>query len=277
MTDNDYAGAIHTWREQYQSGLRAPDSWLSLTGLFMLDEGDYRVGSDPDSDVLLPASAPAKLGVLHFADGVATLDVFSNEDVKVDGAVTQHAALKDNSAGAPTLVTTGSVTFFVHAFSGTHAVRVKDAANPARETFPDCVWFDVDSRFRVRGRFVPNAAPRVFAVTTSCDTPDDYASIGTVEFELDGRALSLHAEAAGRDNTLFIVFRDTTSGKQTYASSRYLMANRAPDGTVELDFNKAFNPPCARTPFATCKLAPPENVLPVAIEAGERMRAGQQH
>ncbi len=271
MTDNDYVGTIRTWREKYENGLRAPDSWLSLTGLFMLDEGDYRVGSDPGSDVVLPASAPANLGMLHFADGAATLNITSDAPVKVDGAITQQAVLNDNSAGAPTLVTVGSVIFFIHAFSGMHAVRVKDTANPAREAFPGCVWFDVDSDYSVRGRFVPNAAPRVFAVTTSRDTPDDYASIGIVEFELNGQALRLHAEKAGRDSALFIVFRDATSGKQTYPSSRYLMANCAPNGTVELDFNKAFNPPCALSPFATCKLAPPENVLPIAVQAGERV------
>ena len=277
MTDTDYVGAIRTWREKYQNGLRAPDSWLSLTGLFMLDEGEYRVGSDPGSDVVLPDSAPAKLGVLRFANTAATLEITCAETVKIDGVIMQRAHLVDNSAGAPTLATVGSVIFFIHAFSGMHAVRVKDTANPAREAFPGCVWFDVDPRYTVRGRFVPNAAPRVFTVTTSRDTPDDYASIGTVEFELNGQALRLHAETAGRDNALFIVFRDATSGKQTYGSSRYLMANCSPDGTVDLDFNKAFNPPCALSSFATCKLAPPENVLSVAIEAGERVRVEHKH
>lgn len=277
MTNNDYVGAIRSWREKYENGLRAPESWLSLTGLFMLDDGDYRVGSDSGSDVVLPASAPAHLGVLHFADGAATLDITCTETVHVAGKPAKRAVLTDNSAGAPTLVTVGSAIFFIHAFSGTHAVRVKDTANPARDSFPGCVWFDVDPRYNVRGRFVPNAAPRVFEVTTSRDTSDDYASIGIVEFELNGRALRLHAEAAGHENGLFIVFRDATSGRQTYGSSRYLKATHLPDGAVALDFNKAFNPPCAFSPFATCKLAPRENVLTVAIEAGERMRAENNH
>jgi uncharacterized protein len=276
MTSQDrasYVAGIETWRKKREEGLRAPDSWLSLTGLFMLSDGVHTVGSGPDNTVILPPSAPAALGLIQFANGVATLDVTCAEAVKVDGAITQHAVLKDNSAGAPSLATVGSTIFFIHAFSGMHAVRVKDTQNPRRLNFRGCLWFDINPALRVVAQFERNAQPVVLPITTVRDTSDEYPSAGRLTFTLQGQALSLQAMATSKPGQLWAVMRDKTTGDSTYRAARFLPITVLEDGTADLDFNKAYNPPCAFSDFATCPMPPAENILPVAITAGERTPA----
>jgi uncharacterized protein (DUF1684 family) len=267
---DEYAAQIAAWRVKREQGLRAPDSWLSLTNLHILEDGAHSIGSATDNAVALPASAPAHLGVLRYADGAAVLEITCSEEVQVDGKpATGSVALRDNKSGAPSLVTAGTCIFFIHAFSGIHAVRVKDTANPLRQSFPGCVWFDADPAYRVRGTLERYAEKQVLSIRTVRDTPDDYGSVGRVRFILHGREFVFEAMAGGQD-TLFIVFRDATSGKTTYPAARFVFPTVSADGTVDLDFNKAINPPCAFSVYATCPMPPAQNILPIAIEAGEK-------
>ncbi len=265
-----YIEEIEAWRRQREADLRAPDGWLSLTGLYLLADGRHTVGSDVASDVVLPASAPAQLGELTFHAGEALLTVTTDPTVLVDGAPVRTAQLVDNAGGRrPTLVTAGTVSFFVHMFGGQHAVRVKDSANPAIRAFDGRRWFPVRPQYRVQGTFTPFASPQEIRIGTIVNTDSVYRSVGTIDFKLQGRKLQLLASAGGAPKQLFIVFRDATAGEETYGAARFLSAEVAPDGSVDLDFNKAYNPPCAFTPYATCPLPPRDNILPVRIAAGE--------
>jgi uncharacterized protein (DUF1684 family) len=270
----EYAAQIAAWRVKREQGLRAPDSWLTLTNLHILEDGVHTIGSAADNVIALPASAPAHLGRLHFANGAATLEITCAESVQVDGAgATRSVALRDNSGGAPSLVSVGTAIFFIHAFSGMHAVRVKDTAHPRRASFPGCVWFDADPAYRVRATLERYAEKHVLPIRTIRDTPDDYGSVGLVRFMLGGRDYALEAMAGGPD-ALFIVFRDATSGATTYPAARFVFPTVSADGVVDLDFNKAINPPCAFSTFATCPMPPAQNILNMAIEAGEKIPVG---
>jgi uncharacterized protein (DUF1684 family) len=266
-----YRAEVEAWRQQREAALRSPDGWLSLTGLFMLSEGDYRVGSHPESQILLPAGTPDHLGTLEFREGKAHLTVATATPVLMDGKPVQEADLVDNGdRKQPSLVSVGTVTFFVHKFGEEHAIRVKDSANPAIDAFAGCKWFPVKPEYRVQGRLARHDAPRAIAIRTIVDTEMNYESVGNVEFDLQGQALSLLARDYGVPNQLSIVFRDATAGLQTYAAARFLTVEVDGDENVVVDFNKAYNPPCSFSPYATCPLPPRENILPVAIEAGER-------
>ena len=267
----DYVSEVEAWRVKREASLRAPDGWLSLAGLFMLEEGEYTLGSGDDNRIVLPPSAPARLGTLTFCQGKASLIVTTDLPVLVNGLPTRSADLADNDGQQPSLATVGSVTFFVHKFGNAYALRVRDSANPAIEAFEGCVWYEVKPDYRVPGRFVPHNAPVSTAISTVVNTVTDYTSIGAVEFELHGQPLQLLAKATATPNHLFIVFRDTTAGKETYGAARFLNVVVDGDGNTVVDFNKAYNPPCAFTPYATCPLPPRINILPVAIEAGERI------
>jgi uncharacterized protein len=272
-----YAGEIDAWRRQREAELRAPDGWLSLTGLYLLADGSHTVGSDVASDVVLPANAPSRLGDIAFHAGEAlltvTTDTMTDAAVLVDGEQKRLVRLVDNTGGRrPTLVTVGTVSFFIHRFGNQHAVRVKDNANPAIHAFAGRRWFPIQPQYRIKGIFTFFIDPQAIRIGTVLNTDSIYRSIGAIDFELEGRKLQLLASAGGAPGQLFIVFRDATAGEETYSAARFLSADVAPDGSVDLDFNKAYNPPCAFTPYATCPLPPRENILPVRIAAGELYR-----
>ena len=275
---NTYVAGIEARRKKRAEDLRVPDGWLSLTGLFELKEGEQTIGSNATSDAVLPASAPAHLGTLALHDKKVTLHLALSPAVEtavtVDGVSVlagAQIALADNQDGAatPTLVRLGSVSFFVHKYGDHYAIRVKDSQNPAIQEFAGFTWFEVKPDYRVRGRFVPHSAPQKVEVNTTVNTIAKYQSPGVVEFELHGQPLSLLVTSR-HGNKLSIILRDATSGKQTYPAVRFLTVEVDADNNVDVDFNMAYNPPCALTPYATCPLPPRENILPVAIEAGEQ-------
>jgi uncharacterized protein len=269
----EYITQIERWRTQREAELRSPDGWLSLCGLFVLTEGRHTIGSGADCDIRLPASAPDQLGLLEFHQGQASLVVTTAAPVLVDGAPMRQATLIDNSKRQkPTLVTIGTITLFIHKVGNSSAVRVRDSLNPAIQAFQGCVWFPIQPDHRLIGQYVANAAPYDLPIQNTVQMATVYRSVGIVEFELHGRLLRLAAAEASSADQRFIVLRDATAGKETYASARFLYVNVHADGSVVVDFNKAYHPPCAFTPYATCPLPPRENILSVPIAAGERYR-----
>jgi uncharacterized protein (DUF1684 family) len=269
---NSYENELKAFREKLETSLRADDGWLALAGLFWLNDGTNTVGGDPDSDIALPeTSAPPRVGVIDFRGGQATLTVAEGISVSVDSAPVLSALLVDDGDHRkPSLVSVGTVSFFVIRRGDRTGIRVRDTQSPARAAFTGRKWFAPDPAYRVTGRFVPHAEPRKLPNVNIVGITEMIENPGRVAFELGGRRHEVEAFDGGKDR-LFLVIRDATSGKSTYGSSRFLHAPVLADGRVELDFNRAYNPPCAFTPYATCPLPPPENILPVAIEAGERL------
>lgn len=265
-----YREQIEAWRKQREADLRAPDSWLSLTGLFILREGYHTVGSGFSNDILLPTQAPDDLGVIEFSKGKASLIVTTDAPVFVNGVRVRQAPLIDNSnRQRPTLVKIGTVSFFLHHFGDQYAIRVKDSTSPVGQAFTGCEWFPIKEEYRLDGKFVPYGAPQSLPIKTIVNTNSTYQSVGVVEFTWQGQPLHLLAQDFGTPGQLFVAFRDTTSGKQTYGPARFLNVELDENNNALIDFNKAVNPPCAFTPFATCPLPPRENILSIPIEAGE--------
>lgn len=267
----EYSQQIEAWRKKREDGLRAADGWLSLAGLFILQEGEYSVGSDEGNAIVLPASAPAMLGTIVFSQGKAVLTVTTDTAVLANGVPVDVVEMADNRPGQrPTLISVGSVSFFVHKFGNESAIRVKDSTSPALENFAGCIWYEIDPNYRVLGKLKRQEVTAI-PVRTVAQTAIDYESIGAVEFELSGKPLQLLATATSKPNELYIILRDATAGRETYGAGRFLYAEIDAGDNVTLDFNKAYNPPCAFTPYATCTLPPRANILPVEIRAGERI------
>jgi len=267
-----YIAEINQWQQTMDDRLRKEDGWLTLIGLHWLHEGINTIGSNPTSDIPLPADkAPAYLGTITLTDGQATLQVAADVAVMVDGNRTSTALLRDDTAvGGPSQVSISSLTFFVIQRGDDYAVRVRDANNPARLAFTGRKWFPIDPQYRVNAIFVPYPAPHTLQIVNFVGQTVPMNSPGQVEFVLHGQRLSLEAFSAA-DNQLWFVFKDVTSGSSTYGAGRFLYAPLSADNTVSLDFNKAYHPPCAFTPYATCPLPPKGNVLPVPIRAGEHL------
>ncbi len=270
--DAPYKSEIEAFHRAREARLTRDGGWLSVTGLFWLKEGDNRFGSDPLAEIVLPAvSAPAKGGFFRLAQGKVTIEVDPAARVTLASKRITTATLRPDSPGEPDIVVLGALMMNVVERNGRVGIRLKDGHSPARAAFKGLHWFPTRPEYRVAARLVPHAQPVQIAVPNAYGYVESMSSPGTVRFELAGQALTLDPvwETPGATE-LFFIFRDKTSGKGSYAAGRFVYATPAKDGTMVLDFNKAYTPPCAFTAFATCPLPPRQNHLPVAIEAGER-------
>jgi hypothetical protein len=244
---------IEKWRADYEASLKAPNGWLSVAGLFWLHTGDNIVGSDPQSDVVLPAGAPKRAGVFKLAGGKVTFE---------------NRQLKSDAAEKPDVVKIGDLAITIIERGDKIGVRLKDPNAETRRDFTGCKWFPADAAWSVRAKWIAYPKPKKIAITNILGMTDQEDSPGYVEFSLKGRSMRL--EPVSEDGGLFFTFKDATSAKTTYGAGRFLDTGLPKSGELELDFNKAYNPPCAFTAFATCPLPPKQNVLTVAIEAGEK-------
>lgn len=273
--DADYAAQIQTWREQREERLRAPDGWLSLVALDWLEEGDNRIGSDPEAAVYLEAPGVAQhLGMITVNQGQATLTPEAGADIKLGGEQIAEPTilLSDGDEGGPDVLNIGRLTAYVIKRGDRLAVRVKDPEASTRINFAGIENFPLNPEFKVEARLEPFSEPRDVTIPTATGTESHSLCPGLLHFTIDGRDLTLQPWInTPEDRGLFIVFTDGTSGRSTYGAGRFLSAELREDNTATLDFNKATTPPCGFTPFATCPLAPPENSLPIDIDAGEQL------
>jgi hypothetical protein len=253
-----YVPEMQKWRADREASLRKPDGWLSVAGLFWLHEGANVVGSDAQSDVVLPAGSPKRAGVLRYEAG----------KVMFEPAAGAKVAMKPDDPGPPDVAHIGDVSFTIINRGGKMGARLRDPNAATRRNFTGCQWFPIAESWRVRAKWVAYPEPKKIAITNILGMTDEEPSPGYAEFAINGRTLRL--EPVAEDDDLFFMFKDTTSGRTTYGAGRFLYADKPKDGTVELDFNKAENPPCAFTAFATCPLPPKQNALPLAVEAGEK-------
>jgi uncharacterized protein len=267
---------IERWRTERVAKLTAPDGWLTLVGLHFLKEGPNTIGNAKDNDVVL-AKGPARLGTVTVAaNGKVMLEVAPNTDVHVDGQATRRAELKWDVPAKPTLVTSGTITFFAIDRAGKKALRVKDSESPARVKFAGLDYFPIDPMWRVEARWEPFGKLRMIPVVNILGQTEMNLVAGKAVFERDGKKIELTAIDEGPEAPLFFVISDATSGKETYGGGRHLYVARPKEGarTIVLDFNRAENPPCAFTRFSTCPVPPRENRLPFAVRAGEKTYRG---
>lgn len=258
---------IEAWRDGRYEALRRDRGWLTLAGLGWLHPGPNRVGSAPDSDVVLPAG-PAYAGTVAVgADGVVTAGgVFLHDGVPADGLRMES----DRESDAPTLLELDRLRICLIERRGRPALRTWDLDSPARRDFAGIDHWPVDLAWRLEARF-ERTPDRTLEVPDVLGTVDRQASPGEVLFEVGGTQHRLQALPGGSDGQLWLVFGDATNGVETYGGGRFLYTDPpGDDGRVVVDFNRAYNPPCVFSEHATCPLPWPANRLPIRIEAGER-------
>ena len=264
-----YETEIQAWRQSMDEKLRAETGWLTLTGLYWLHEGHNTLGSDPTCDVVLPDSAPKQLGLIEFQNQRATLYVTTNAEVTVDGVVANTSVLHDDTyAEGASRVEIGSINFFIIKRSDQYAVRVRDRNNPARQSFTGRIWFPINPDYLITATFTPHSELKTLQIVNIVGLLEPMGNPGYVDFTLDGHQIRLEA-FDGDDDQLWFVIRDASP--LTYKGGRFLYAPINPDSTATLDFNKAYNPPCVFTPYATCPLPPKQNILSLPIEVGEKL------
>jgi hypothetical protein len=267
------AEEVEAWRARRIERLKAEDSWLTLVGLSWLREGDNSVGTDAKSIVALPeGKGAANEGTIRLSKGTATFVPAQGSTTTLDGKpVTSPVEMKPDTSGAPTLLQSGPVRFYIIERGGKLGVRIKDSESEARKTFTGIDSYPIDPKWRVEARFEKYDPPKQIPITNVLGQTEPQPCPGAIVFEVDGKSYRLEPILEGDAPDLFIIFGDTTNRTTTYGAGRFVYAAPpGPDGKVIVDFNKAYNPPCVFSPFATCPLPPKQNKLPIAIEAGEK-------
>ncbi len=264
-----YRASVEKWREQREAALKTDTGWLTVAGLFWLNEGDNRCGSAPDAVVALPAGrAPAKVGTFLFNAGKTSFRPVPGLAVRVNGKpAIGTVQLKSDADGSPDQISFADFTMFVIKRGPKYGIRLKDLHSEMRRNFHGLKWYPVKEGYRIQARFVSYHTPQTLAVPNILGQTEDQPSPGYAVFRFQGHEYRL--DPVLEDKQLFFVFRDLTSGKTTYGAGRFLYADLPKEGKIVLDFNKAYNPPCAFTPYATCPLPPKQNRLKIALEAGE--------
>ncbi|AOD14740.1 DUF1684 domain-containing protein [Xanthomonas fragariae] len=266
-----YQVELERARAQRLTRLRAPDGWLSYTGSGRVRAGHYQVGSDPHSDIVLPAG-PAQLGQLTLdADGRVQFQAGAGTSVTLNGQRVDRERLEPERAGqrGDRLDVDGRQFYLVQTGS-VYGWRFRDPAAPALTQFDGLEYFPSDPRWRIQAQWHPYSTPRTTTLLTSIGTPLTVDVPGEAVFSRNSHEYRLQPLMQEDGNGLFFLFADRTSGKESFGGARYLYTALPHDGHVVLDFNLAENPPCALTPHVVCPIAPPKNRLDVAVTAGEK-------
>jgi len=249
-----FENEIAQWRNAREAALKADGGWLSVAGLFWLHPGPNTYGTNASNGIVLP-DGPANAGTLNLKDGKVTA-IFNGTTCE----------LKPDSSDS---VKVNRLSLFVIHRGDRFGIRLKDPESEYRRNFHGIEYFSTNEQYRVAARFVAESSE--IPILNIIGQTEHYSSPGYAVFRLEGQELRLRPyleEPNARQ--LFYVFRDQTSGKETYGGGRFLYSAMPANGEVVLDFNKAYNPPCSFTPYATCPLPPAENRLPIRIEAGEK-------
>lgn len=266
----DYVKEIETWRQKEEADLKKENGWLSVAGLFWLKEGVNTIGAGPEFDVRLTDNFKGgKFGAIEFRNGVATLTVEKSVEAQSGGQPVSTIDLVPDAKGKPTEIRTGSQTFYLIQREDRFGIRLKDNQSEARRNFKGQHWFPVDESYKVTARLEPFPEPKELLVPNVLGGHFKEKTPGVLKFILKGKECALQP-IVQEDGSLFLVFHDASNDHETYISGRFLDAAAPVNGETVLDFNKAENPPCAFTPFATCPLPPRGNDLAVSVLAGEK-------
>lgn len=256
------------WRADHEAAMKDEDSWLNLVGLFFLKEGPNPFGSSMDIRISLPLHATVdKAGAFYLENGKVRYEMSRAQRAVVDGKSVPKGPLPIGK-----VLSHNHLRMFLMERDGRVALRVRDLRARDYVDFSSLNFYRPKKKYVIEGTFKPFDPPKEISVTTVISTEVTLLAPGVIQFEYNGQPLELIPTVESMEDEQYLVmFQDQTSGTTTYSGGRFLYID-PPDenGKVVLNFNRAVNPPCAYTVYATCPLPPSENWLDVALEAGER-------
>lgn len=258
------------FRADRETTLKADNGWLTVAGLHFLNQGDNKIGSDPSNDIVLDfPSVPKHAGVITMNGTSVRIKAADGQTLTINDKPVKESELHGAFDNKPQdTVKFDGVTFFVHYSGPRLALRVRDQKSPIRTGFRGLRWFDPNPALKTTGTFKPYPEPKVVQIPNILGDLEPFNAVGTVTFSLNGAEHTMEAWRSGQ--RLWFVYRDQTSGKDSYPSARFLYVDGPVDGKVVMDFNFTQNPPCAYNPYTTCPLPPPQNRLSIPIAAGEK-------
>jgi uncharacterized protein (DUF1684 family) len=274
----DYEADLAAWREKVETSLKRDNGWLTLAGRFAMKPGVNHFGTGLKNDLVFPpelkGTGPDRLGALIVDEKTKTVTLKLAEGVTMtsEGKPFSGERIMQFGEGKRDWVSLGRLSMHVIERDGHFVLRLADNESQVRKNFAGRIWYEPNMAFVVDAKFVPYPPGRKISIVNIIDEISDEPCPGYVEFNLGGKTIKM--DVIGEDDGLFFVFRDGTSGDTTYRPSRFLFVDKkpAPNTSFKLDFNKAYNPPCAFSEFTTCPLPPEQNILKVRVEAGEKYR-----
>lgn len=275
----EYVKEIEEWQQRRLKNLTKPDGWLSLIGLFWLKEGENRFGSSSANPVRFPAEkAPAVMGSFTLQNDRVTVSILNNLPVLHEGKPVQSMEMQNDLSENPTILNYGSLSWFVIKRGDKYGIRLRDSESETIKNFKGLDYFPIDPGWKIQARFEPYSPAKKISIPNVLGTESEETCPGALVFEKNGQRFRLDPILEDNASQWFIIFSDETNGKETYGAGRFLYAD-PPDqnGITFLDFNKAYNPPCAFTPYATCPLPPEQNYLNLMVTAGEKKYQGSNY
>jgi len=265
--DAAYLQSFDQWKTEQTADLKS--NWLSLVGLFWLKPGPNKFGSASDNSIVFP-KGPAHAGEFDLEGSEVTLRLLPDTQATIAGQTAHTAKMDPDTSDHVTKAVMGTLTFHV-IVRGTHVgIRVRDSESAASQNFKGMMFYPLDLSYRTTASWIPADAAKTVEVPNALGEVSSEQAPGVAAFQLHGEEMTLTAIGGDAKTGLFFVFSDPTAKSDTYPGGRFLDTGPVVDGKVVLDFNRAYNPPCAVTPYATCPLAPKENRLTMPIPAGEK-------
>jgi uncharacterized protein len=263
---------VEQWRADRVAELTSETGWLTLVGLYWLEKGDNTFGRAPSNRLVLDhPSLARKAGTFRWDSSGVHFTADRGSGITHGGQPVSSLDMVMDTQGEPTVVASGSLRFFVIERSGKVGVRIRDVDSPRRRQFAAISYFPVATDWVFNARFEPYEPHRQIKIINILGLEVEQDSPGALVFNKDGHEYRLDAVLESpNDQTLFVMFGDRTNGKGSYGGGRFLRTPLPSRGTVRVDFNQAYNPPCAFNNFATCPLPPEQNKLTLPVEAGEK-------
>lgn len=268
QTEN-HQQAIEAWRASRHESLIQADGWLTLVGLEWLEDGESRIGNAADNDIQL-SGGPAYWGRIVLQNDRLHFTNIAPERVKIDGEPLPYAELIPDTEGEATVISSGTFGLNV-IFRESYALRIKDSRAKALQNFKGVENYPIDASWHIDGRFIRAGEGAVLEITNVLGQVSESPVFGTFEFDRDGKTHTLLGLGTGESESLWFIFADRTTGHGTYGAGRYIYSDGMPEhGRLTVDFNKAYNPPCAFNPYSTCPIPPQRNRMDLPVLAGEK-------
>lgn len=268
---SDYENQIQDWHQSRNERLNQPDGWLTLAGLFWLEQGDNRFGSDAQNQLIFPGSnTPGFMGILHLDSGNVSIRVADGIKIYLNDTLVTETSLRKDSDGEPDMLTWANLSWYIIQRGERTGVRLRDSQHPNFVNFKPTRLFPIDSSWRIPATLETFDTTRMVDIVNVLGDTSPNPIPGVLHFEIEGQSFNLTPLADPGDEYYFIIFGDATNGLSTYGAGRFLVIPAVDEnGNTTIDFNKSYNMPCAFSPYATCPLPLEENLLDIDIKAGE--------
>jgi uncharacterized protein (DUF1684 family) len=271
--DHQYQKEIDKWYNERIQSLKAENGWLNLAGLFWLEEGKNSFGTGRQNNIVFPeGSITEQAGYFERSGNIVTFYASANTKVLVNGKETKQAVVFNADSTKNPVLSYGNLKWNFIKRDDKIGLRLRDLKSPVLTHFKGIERFPVKNSWKAEATVQKKASATV-AITNVLGQTNEQKTPGTLVFTVEGKEYRLDPIEEG--DHLLVVFGDATSGEETYPAGRFIIVDKpGPDGKTVIDFNKAYNPPCAFSPYATCPLPPKQNILPIPVTAGEKTWEG---